>query len=103
MMFDNFIKSVFEGYNDSPSIKERQRSRLFDELEWYPMLFSSNHLNQVFDQAKSKEDHEAILDYLYRFNATEVESYANLEQKIIDIYHKPEPAKLYFINGGKKR
>lgn len=102
MMFDNFIKSVFEGYSTSPSTQEKRRKRLIDELEWYPMLFSSGHLNDVLEQSETKEEHEAILDYLYRFNATEVDSYQQIEQKIIDKYHKPEPAKIYTIKGGKK-
>lgn len=88
MLFDGIMKSMFEGYAESPVIKERRRTRQINELSWYPMLFSSAHLNEVYEQAKTKEEHEAILDYLYRFNATEVESYANIERKIIEKYDR---------------
>lgn len=97
-----FVRSIFEGYKSARKDEDFQRP--FDELGWTPFLFSSDYLGELYGVASTKEQHESILDHLYRHRATEVESYQNIEQKIIDKYYKPEPqkAKLYSINGKKR-
>lgn len=100
-VLSGFVKSMFDGYRN---VKKDDYSQQFSELDWTPFLFSSDYLNDMYSNATTKEQHETILDYLYRHNATEVSSYQAIEQQIIDKYFKPErqKAQLYSINGGKK-
>lgn len=89
-----FVQSLFAGYKEAK--KDAYRQHLFDELEYLPVLFSSNHLNNMYQMAKTKDEHNAILEHLYRYDATEVPSYKKIENKIIDLYREP-------IKGGKRR
>lgn len=86
-MFNNgltkFVQSMFDGYREA---KKGDFTTQFAELEWTPLLFSSNYLDDMYDKAKTKEDYYTILDHMYRHDATEVESYRKIEQKIIDRY-----------------
>lgn len=87
-MINNFIKSIFDGYKHSGAPAKKSRDWSYQELESYPMLFSSNYLNQMYDQAANKDDYESILTHIYRFGevTSDVESYKAIEQKIIDRY-----------------
>jgi len=60
--------------------QDRLKKREFEELKG-PFLFSSERLNGLYDHDKNQ--YESILDHMYRFDACEVDSYADLEQKII--------------------
>ncbi|MDF2534437.1 MAG: hypothetical protein K0R18_594 [Bacillales bacterium] len=87
-MMNNFIKSIFDGYG---AAKEPERKEwTFQELESYPMLFSSKYLNECYNQATKKSEYESILDHLYRFADVthDVPSYQKIEQKIIDKYRR---------------
>lgn len=84
-MINNFIKSFFDGYKEARIKNGYYKERDFNELEG-PFLFSSDHLNNLYNQADCEEDYESILDHLYRHDAIDVESYSLLEKKIIDKY-----------------
>ncbi|NRD81178.1 hypothetical protein HPT25_28205, partial [Bacillus sp. BRMEA1] len=58
----------------------------FNELEksWYLMDIAT--LNDLCDKAKTKEQHEMILDHMYRFDATRVDYFKRIEKKIINRY-----------------
>jgi hypothetical protein len=48
------------------------------------LLHSSSYLEELYTAAKgSKEKEDAILDHMYKHAAYEVDSYKELEQKII--------------------
>jgi len=81
-----FVKSLFDGYKEAKVKSGAYKKRAFEELDQTPFLFSSDYLNELYNQAEEKEDYESILDHLYRHDAVEVDSYANIEKKIIDKY-----------------
>lgn len=88
------VDSLFKELSKSKRLEERRRNARFNELERTSWLFSSVYLDELSEGA-SKEEYDLILDYLYRFNnleiyedeylnILEVESYRNIESKIID-------------------
>lgn len=83
-MYNRLLGSIFEGYKEAT--KDKRKKQSFDLLDSTPFLHSSEYLGGLFDMAEDKEDYETILDHLYRHEATEVDSYASIEQKIIDKY-----------------
>lgn len=83
-MLNNFIKSVFDGYAEAT--KDKRRKRAYEELEQTPFLFSSKYLNELHEEAETKDEYESILDHMYRHDATEVDSYYDIEKKIINRY-----------------
>lgn len=78
------VKGMLEA--DTPNRDKRQREWDFEELGQTPFLFSSGHLEGLRERATRKHEFESILDHMYRHNATEVDSYKNIENKIIDRY-----------------
>lgn len=84
----SLLNSFLKGYTSAqtPHADEKKRKWQFEELSATPFLFSSGYLNEVYEEANNKQEYETILDHLYRHQATEVESYAELEKKIIDKY-----------------
>lgn len=91
-MLNHFVKSLFDGYAaaKTPYADKKKRDWEFKELETYPMLFSSEYLNTMYDKAETKSEHESILEHLYKFgkNTENVESYRKIEKKIIDKYRR---------------
>lgn len=80
-MLNDFVWSIFQG------IKEAKDSRdPFHELERSHLLYEIDELNQLCNVAKTKEQHETILDHMYRFDATRVGYYERIERKIIHHY-----------------
>jgi hypothetical protein len=84
--FTNLLGSVFEAVSKSEANQQRIRNNKFNELGYSPFLFSSDYLNEMMDECETKEDHEAILDYMYRFDVCEIDSYKSIEDKIINKY-----------------
>lgn len=80
--FNGFIKAIFDGYRDAKAYNHNP----FNELEKTPLLFDVADLNTLYGKAKTKEQHEAILDHMYRFDATRVDYYKRIEKKIINQY-----------------
>ncbi|MGK4042171.1 hypothetical protein AB0Y20_07695 [Heyndrickxia oleronia] len=83
MSMNGMLRSMFQSLADSKWNKDRLRRNQFDELN-EPFLFSSSHLNSIFDECETKEEYESILDHMYKFDACEVDSYKAIENKIID-------------------
>lgn len=87
-MKSRFVKSLLEGYTtaNTPYADRRKKEDAFLELEKTPFLFSSSYLNEMCDDASNKNEYETILDHMYRHEATEIESYADIEERIINKY-----------------
>lgn len=82
----SILGSVFHTIANSKGNQRRLRERDFNELDYSPFLASSSHLNGLLEDSESKEEHESILDHMYRFDACEVDSYKSIESKIIKRY-----------------
>lgn len=80
------FKSVIQGYKSTTYAKRKEKEKAFSELGCTPFLFSSGYLNEMYDEANSKDEYETILDHMYRHEATEIESYADIEERIINKY-----------------
>lgn len=76
------VDSFFKELAKSKRLQEARRENQFDELDHTPFLFSSSYLLELSEDA-TKEEYESILDHMYRHNATEVDSYRNVEKEII--------------------
>lgn len=87
-MRSQFVKSLFDGYKTAhtPYSDKCKREDTFNELEKTPFLFSSSYLNEMYEEASNKSEYETILDHMYRHEATEIESYADIEERIINKY-----------------
>ena len=81
-----FIKSIFDGLKSAktPYADKKRKKWMFDDLEETPYLYSSNYLNELHNQATKKEEFESILDHMYRHKVEEIDSYHEIENKIID-------------------
>jgi hypothetical protein len=79
--FNGFVKAIFDGYREAKAYNHNP----FNELEKSYLLDVSD-LNELCDKAKNKQQHEAILDHMYRFDATRVDYYKRIEKKIINRY-----------------
>ena len=82
----NILGTVFHAIASSKSNQNRLRERDLWEVDHSPFLLSSSHLKGLMDTTDDKEEHESILDHMYRFDACEVDSYKNIEDKIIKRY-----------------
>ncbi|MBT2696328.1 hypothetical protein J7E79_02615 [Bacillus sp. ISL-40] len=81
MRFNDIVRSVFEGYKEAKDQRDP-----FGELEKAWCLYGVDDLNGLLGFAKTKEQHELILDHMYQFDATRVGYYKNIETKIINHY-----------------
>lgn len=79
---NGFVKALFDGYKEAKSYNHNP----FNELENTWRLFSVSELNGLYKEAETKEQHELILDHMYRFDATSVPRYKRIEDKIIERY-----------------
>jgi hypothetical protein len=94
MSFFESLNGGLETFFKELSKSKTVRKSKFKELEYTPLLFSSDYLEELADGA-NKEERDVILDYLYRFNnletgedeyldLLEVKSYHDLEQDLIN-------------------
>lgn len=94
MFYETFM-SICKGYGEAKS--KKNRSREYESLSNYPMLYSSQYLEQMTDAARRKEEFNHILDHMYKHDAMNIrdeedeiigsiDSYKNIERKIIDRY-----------------
>lgn len=81
MGLNDIVRSIFDGYREAK--EDSFYPRKFKELE-KGFLFGIDELDDMVDHAEDKEDYESILDHMYRFDATEVGYYKNIEKKIMD-------------------
>jgi hypothetical protein len=91
---NNGLENFFEELSKSKRLKGKRRDYQFTELQHTGLLFSSDYLDTLLDDA-NKAEYETVLDYLYRFNnheigedehlnILEVDNYKRIEQRIID-------------------
>lgn len=64
--------------------KKRNRDWEYEYLKTTPVLHSSQYLSELYDQAKTKQQRECILEHMNRHTAWEVESYRKIEQNFIN-------------------
>lgn len=79
MGFNDLVHSIFQG------VKAAKESRdPYKELEkaWY--LYEVNDLEYLTDKAKKDDHYNAVLDHMYKWDATRVGYYKDIENKIID-------------------
>ena len=81
MGFNDLLRSVFQGAAEAK--RENLYPRKFREMET-SSLFGVDELTDMFQHAQDKDDYNLILDHLYRFDATRVDYYKDIENKIID-------------------
>jgi hypothetical protein len=79
---NGFIKSLFDGYKVGK--EQRYYPDRFEELQKTNLLFGVDDLNDMYEHAEEKEEYDSILDHMYRFDATRVGYYKQLEKKIIN-------------------
>lgn len=85
-MWDGIAKGIVDGLMSSKQAENRRREWKYRELEETPFLFSSGYLDELRQQATRKDEFEGILAHMYRHNANELQSYQEVERKIIDKY-----------------
>lgn len=79
---NGFIKSIFEGYK---AAKEANYDP-FAELQHSWRLLEVDEVSDLCKKAKTKEQHEMILDHMYKWDATRVGYYKRIEKNIINQY-----------------
>lgn len=85
--WDDVLGGAIKGYSTSKPVQDRERKWKFDELDHTEMLFSSQYLNELYEDARTKSEHEAILGHLYKHDVTDIDTYKQIEQKIIDKFY----------------
>jgi hypothetical protein len=89
-MFNSFVWAIFQGYKEA---KDSNVDRKFKDLnrtwdcwigEATTSLLEVSDLNRLLGEAKNKDHYNEILDHLYRHDATRVDPYKEIENKIID-------------------
>jgi hypothetical protein len=80
--FNDLVWAMFEGYKEAK--KDTSHQRKMEEMKRTSYLFSSAELNDLYKNAETDDDYNAILDHMYRHDATEVSSYRRIEKKIIN-------------------
>jgi hypothetical protein len=83
MGFNNLIWSMFQGYKE---VKDKRNP--YEELDkaWY--LYEVKDLRNLVQSAKSDTQLNSVLDHLYKWDATRVDPYKDIETKVI---HKMWP------------
>ena len=79
MGFNDLLRSVFQGYKEAKDSRDP-----YDVLDkaWY--LYQVDELDHLTLQANKKDQYDVILDHLYKWDATRVDYYKDIENKIID-------------------
>ena len=94
MFYESFM-AVCKGVRDGKSNK--RRSEEYHSISNHHMLYSSQHLDQMTEAARRKDEYECILNHMYNHDAMYVrdeegdiveliDSYKDVERKIIDRY-----------------
>jgi hypothetical protein len=84
MGFNDVVRSIFQGVAEAK--QETYYPRRFREMET-SRLFEVDELEDMLQHAKNKDDLNAILDHMYRFDACELGEYGyykKIERKIIE-------------------
>lgn len=89
-MYNELLKSIFDGYADAKRSSKKKypekNDKMFNWLvhEENPILFSSQQLNDLLEEAGTDHQLDCILEHLNRHEAWEVDSYKRIERKIIE-------------------
>ena len=79
MGFNDLVHSMFQGYK---AVKESRDPYKELDKAWY--LYPIDDLNNLTTHAKKDDQYNAILDHMYKWDATRVDYYKDIENKIID-------------------
>lgn len=73
----SLFQSIFAGYRESEVTKRKQHDHKFEELDHFPMLFSSAYLNTLYYEAGTPEECDTLMAYMARHNCVDegIESY----------------------------
>jgi hypothetical protein len=76
---NDIVWSMFQGYK---AVKDKRSP--YEELDkaWY--LYEVKDLKQLVQGAKNDTQLNSVLDHLYKWDATRVDPYKDIENKIID-------------------
>lgn len=77
----SILSSIFSGYKAATKSKAIDKEYLL--VAEYPMLHSSQYLNDLYDHATTKEQKDCVLEHINRFAAYEVDSYMEIHKKAI--------------------
>lgn len=79
MGFNDFVWSMFQGVK-----AHRESKDPYQELDKAWGLYEVEDLRELAEKARTKEHHNVVLDHLYKWDATRVDVYKDIENKIID-------------------
>lgn len=79
MGLNDLVRSMFDGYRE---VKDKRDK--YDTLDkaWY--LYEVKDLKELTSKAKSDKQLNSVLDHLYKWDATRVDPYKEIENQIID-------------------
>lgn len=80
-MINGLIKSMFQGYKEA---RPNRRDWEYDMLEESPYLYSSEYLGELYVNARTIRQKEAVAAHIAYHHAYDVPSYKAIEQKFID-------------------
>jgi hypothetical protein len=87
---NNMVRSMFDGYKEA---RETNVDKRFNDLNWSmdcwigetsTPLADVSELNELVNLAENEDHYNAILDHMYRHDATRVAPYKKIEKKIIN-------------------
>jgi hypothetical protein len=79
MGFNDLVRSMFAGYKE---VKDKRDPYKELDKAWY--LYEVKDLRTMADKAKTESQLNYVLDHLYKWDATRVDPYKEIENKIID-------------------
>lgn len=80
-MINGLIRSMFQGYKEA---KPKHGDWEYEMLEESPFLYSSQYLGDLYTNAKTIRQKEAVAAHIAFHHAYDVPSYKVIEQKFID-------------------
>lgn len=97
MSFNELVQSIFNGYRESKTFKERQHAKKFEELNHTPFLFSDKYLKDLYLDINTIDDCNKLLSYMDRF-----ELYGKGYDFCDQLYIHTHEDRLKKIENGKK-
>jgi hypothetical protein len=79
LVLNGFVWSIFQGYKE---VKDKRDPYKELEKSWY--LYEVKDLKELANKAKHDSQLNTVLDHLYKWDATRVDPYKDIENKIID-------------------
>lgn len=78
------IQSILKGYKEATASKRRKQE--YESLASYPLLYSSDYLEEKYQGAASEFERECVLDHLLYHDTHGIDSYDRLEKKLTNKY-----------------